>query len=283
MGYYFYLDWRDTRYGSYNYCNGHCQDIWIKYDGNTGKLHYANSANLPVTWSAPIQNGSYIPIWVLKNQTSYGSPNTYNVPYFWTKCLVLIPTLNNNPRLVWGPYPNSTPINYKIYRHISQVPNPIHPTYQLINTVLSSTFEYIDYEITLGQTGSYVFYYVVAVLSGNNTSASNTVMGRGDLYKESSNQEDKPTENQLHENFPNPFNPSTNIHYSISNRDFVTLKVYDVLGNEVTTLVNEWKEGGSYQVTFNSAICNRQLVNGVYIYRLQAGNFVETKKMILMK
>lgn len=87
----------------------------------------------------------------------------------------------------------------------------------------------------------------------------------------------------LKQNYPNPFNPSTIIQYALSGPQYVTLKVYDALGTEVTTLVDEWKEAGSYQVEFKSTIDNKQLANGVYIYRIQAGNYVDTKKMILLR
>ena len=85
----------------------------------------------------------------------------------------------------------------------------------------------------------------------------------------------------LEQNYPNPFNPSTNIQYAISCTQFVTLKVYDVLGNEVATLVNEEKNAGSYNAQFT--MNNVQLSSGIYFYKLQAGDFVETKKMILLK
>ena len=62
-----------------------------------------------------------------------------------------------------------------------------------------------------------------------------------------------------------------------------TLKVYDILGNEVATLVNEYRSAGSYEVEFNSASSIENLVSGIYFYRLQAGDFVETKKMIYLK
>ena len=84
---------------------------------------------------------------------------------------------------------------------------------------------------------------------------------------------------KLEQNYPNPFNPSTTIQFSIPQQTNVTLKVYDVLGNEVASLVNEEKARGVYNVNFNAS----QLASGVYFYRIQAGNFVETKKMILMK
>jgi hypothetical protein len=85
----------------------------------------------------------------------------------------------------------------------------------------------------------------------------------------------------LEQNYPNPFNPSTNITYKLSDREFVTLKVYDLLGNEVSTLVNEEKPAGSYNVQFS--MDKLKLSSGTYFYRLQAGNFIETKKMILLK
>jgi len=87
----------------------------------------------------------------------------------------------------------------------------------------------------------------------------------------------------LKQNYPNPFNPSTRIQYTIGNRGMVSLKVYDLTGNEIATLVNESKEAGSYQVEFDAAGGGRNLSSGVYFYKLIAGNYSETKKMILIK
>jgi hypothetical protein len=83
----------------------------------------------------------------------------------------------------------------------------------------------------------------------------------------------------LEQNYPNPFNPSTSIKFSIPTSEFVTLKVYDVLGNEMATLVNEQKAPGTYEVRFEAG----DLASGVYVYRLQAGNFTQTRKLMLMK
>lgn len=84
---------------------------------------------------------------------------------------------------------------------------------------------------------------------------------------------------QLFNNFPNPFNPSTIIKYQIPEYSNVQIKIYDVLGKEVAQLVNEEKIAGYHEVEFNGS----HLASGVYFYRIQAGDFVETKKMILMK
>ena len=87
----------------------------------------------------------------------------------------------------------------------------------------------------------------------------------------------------LEQNYPNPFNPSTTISYQLPTAGNVILKVYDVLGNEVATLVSEYKLAGSYEVEFNSTVGSHQLANGVYFYQLKAGDYNETKKMILIK
>jgi hypothetical protein len=83
----------------------------------------------------------------------------------------------------------------------------------------------------------------------------------------------------LHQNYPNPFNPNTRINYQIPEQSFVTLKIFDVLGKEIDTLVNEEKPAGKYKVEFDG----NGLPSGVYFYQLQAGSFVETKKMILLR
>lgn len=83
----------------------------------------------------------------------------------------------------------------------------------------------------------------------------------------------------LSQNYPNPFNPTTIIKFSIPNSQFATLKIYDILGREIATLVNEEKLPGNYEVKFNES----NLASGVYLYRLQAGSFSQTKKFVLMK
>ncbi|HMU42761.1 MAG TPA: T9SS type A sorting domain-containing protein, partial [Ignavibacteriaceae bacterium] len=89
-----------------------------------------------------------------------------------------------------------------------------------------------------------------------------------------------PTEFSLEQNYPNPFNPSTNIKYTIGSRQFVTLKIFNSLGEEIETLVNEIQEAGVHSKFY---ILNSTLPSGVYYYQLKAGSFFETKKMILMK
>ncbi len=87
----------------------------------------------------------------------------------------------------------------------------------------------------------------------------------------------------LNQNYPNPFNPSTQITYSLAKSGFVSLKVYDVIGREVATLVNGQQAAGSYVVSFNGSNSGKSLASGVYFYRLEAGTFVATHKMLLLK
>ncbi|MFZ1520491.1 MAG: T9SS type A sorting domain-containing protein, partial [Ignavibacteriaceae bacterium] len=91
----------------------------------------------------------------------------------------------------------------------------------------------------------------------------------------------QPTDFTLQQNYPNPFNPSTIISYQLPVAGNVSLKVFDVLGREVATLVDEYRDAGSYNVQFT--MNNVQLSSGIYFYQLKAGEFVETKKMLLIK
>ena len=88
-----------------------------------------------------------------------------------------------------------------------------------------------------------------------------------------------PTEFKLYQNYPNPFNPTTTIEYSIPKTSYVTLKIYDILGKLVTTLVNESKEAGYYKVELNGS----NFSSGIYFYRIEAGKFIDTKKLLLLK
>ncbi len=90
---------------------------------------------------------------------------------------------------------------------------------------------------------------------------------------------DMPSNYLLQQNYPNPFNPSTTISFSIPTSEFVTLKVYDLLGREIATLVNENLSAGSYSYNFDA----KNLTSGVYLYKLQAGKYSEIKKMMLIR
>ena len=88
-----------------------------------------------------------------------------------------------------------------------------------------------------------------------------------------------PKEFNLYQNYPNPFNPTTTITFDLPKQSHVILKVYNILGQEVSTLINETKKSGSYKINFNASA----LSSGVYLYRIQTDDFTRSKKMILLK
>lgn len=101
----------------------------------------------------------------------------------------------------------------------------------------------------------------------------------GVLRAQTDNLSTLPEKYSLLQNYPNPFNPTTIIRYEIPQQSYLTLKIYNVLGQEVSTLLNEMKQPGRYEVQLNA----EGLASGMYFYRLQAGNFIETKKLVLLR
>ncbi|MBK9098058.1 MAG: T9SS type A sorting domain-containing protein [bacterium] len=134
--------------------------------------------------------------------------------------------------------------------------------------------------------------YWVSTLIGYSMYSERTLKGcllNGILYGDTTltgiDDEENPiaSEFKLEQNYPNPFNPSTVISYQLPVTSNVTLKVYDVLGNEIATLVNEELPAGEYEVEFDPSSIKHLPSSGIYFYQLKAGQFSETKKMILLK
>ncbi|MFZ1291257.1 MAG: T9SS type A sorting domain-containing protein [Melioribacteraceae bacterium] len=94
-----------------------------------------------------------------------------------------------------------------------------------------------------------------------------------------SNSEKIISENFLNQNFTNPFNPTTKISYQLPEKSIVTLKVYDILGREIAELVNDSRETGYHEVTFDAS----NLSSGIYYYQIKAGDFIQSRKMLLIK
>lgn len=112
-------------------------------------------------------------------------------------------------------------------------------------------------------------------LDANSLSLSGTATGV--------DQGSAPHQFNLSQNYPNPFNPSTKIEYSLEKAEMVSLRVYNVLGNEVATLVNGRQEAGRYTVSFGTSKETFDLLSGVYFYRLEAGSFISTRKLVLVR
>jgi hypothetical protein len=117
---------------------------------------------------------------------------------------------------------------------------------------------------------------VYVALARKAGTTDNTLVGDGNSVKR---EQGVASSFALSQNFPNPFNPATSIFFSIPASMHVTLKVYDLIGNEIATLLDEHKDAGNYTLTFDAT----KLASGVYFYRLQSGAFVSMKKMVLMK
>ncbi|MDE3059126.1 MAG: T9SS type A sorting domain-containing protein, partial [Bacteroidota bacterium] len=122
------------------------------------------------------------------------------------------------------------------------------------------------------------FYYRLSSVdfSGNESSFSPEISASIDGVEVGN---DLPTEFALSQNYPNPFNPTTRIGYSVPEKVHVTLKVYDVLGREVATLIDGERVQGRYETEFDGS----RFASGVYVYRIQAGSFTETRRFILQK
>jgi hypothetical protein len=118
-----------------------------------------------------------------------------------------------------------------------------------------------------------------ATITVNGTYSGNGTFCNAPVDVENKDKPEVPKEFSLSQNFPNPFNPSTIISYQLPVSSKVIIKIYDALGKEVETLVNEEKPAGKYELNFNAI----NLPSGVYLYKLQAGSFVQTRKMILLK
>lgn len=142
------------------------------------------------------------------------------------------------------------------------------------------TFENFNFTISATPILSYTFIAIVNLAVG--TSGSSTggvwIYTEGVIQSVTVNNENA-SGYMLKQNYPNPFNPSTQLEFGISNVGFVSLKIYDVLGIEIATLVNEIKPSGNYSVEWDAA----DYPGGVYFYKIQTGTFTETKKMLLIK
>jgi Secretion system C-terminal sorting domain len=123
--------------------------------------------------------------------------------------------------------------------------------------------------VDMSATNTYSFAYI----------SPHTFMINGTITNVKPNNGILPAVFALLQNYPNPFNPSTKISYQLPKSSFVTLKVYDIIGKEVSTLVNEQKDAGEYEVTFDGS----RLASGVYFYRMTAATFTAVKKFVLMK
>ena len=167
-------------------------------------------------------------------------------------------------------------------------------SYQSVSMNYDNSLKY-NYDFPTSTNGDQLEFYFTYNNSGGTLtrepSGTNTYkfsygsLNVSNLTSVSSDNNSIPSDFQLMQNYPNPFNPSTVISYQLPKSGNVLMKVYDALGREVVTLVNEMQQAGTYRVDFNGGQSNGhgQLSSGVYLYTLKVGDFVQTKKMILLK
>jgi hypothetical protein len=183
------------------------------------------------------------------------------------------------PSLSWTGSSTSG-VSYKVYRCESYYQS-CASTETVIGTTSSTS--YTDFGVTITTQGSATdryTYRVTAVLSGSESGSTNSASVWGDgVQKRNKDKPFLPEAYFLSANYPNPFNPSTEIRFALPEAARVDLVVYDVLGREVARLVDGTQEAGHHRAPFDASA----LPSGVYLYRLTAGDFVETRRMVLMK
>jgi hypothetical protein len=195
-------------------------------------------------------------------------------------------TTDYHPKLIWNNNTEADIQKYYVYRSTYNG-GYTTPIATVTHNSATSTQSYIDNAITVprpgGEAGAKYYYVVSAVdISQYVSGYSNYIeVTSAYLYWEKRIAENSTvaTDFSLYQNYPNPFNPSTKVSYSIKEEGFVTLKVYDILGKEIATLVNESKPAGFYEAEFNAS----SLPSGMYIYKIQSGSFSDVKKMLLTK
>jgi len=275
----FYFDTRDCDYDDTYPC---ANDFYFEYDYALNSLIISKDG---ACTDKTIENGDYYPMWEISEKIL--PPETDCFENYWQNCLVLIPSPDNNPRLVWGPYPGEIDIiGYRIYRKYGR------SQWDILDEVADSIYEYTDTTVTItqpgGPAGTDVYYYVKGLYMGipsnpSETESSDTVVVNvvGKEIEKISKDLNNTNEyfSGLDQNFPNPFNPTTTIIYELPEAGFVTLKVFDVLGREVAVLVNENKPEGIYSVEFSG----ENLLSGIYFCTLTIGDFRQTRKMVLMQ
>lgn len=182
--------------------------------------------------------------------------------------------INGHPRLSWSAGEWDVKL-YEIWRDDGD-------GYVKIAEVNAPTTTYDDYDLIISGSNPYSsWYYIIAKDLTNLTSAASTSLRvrYAGMQKGGLEVVQLPTNTTLYQNYPNPFNPITTIKYSVSQEQFVSIKLFNGLGQEIATIVDETKQPGFYQLNFDAS----RLSSGIYFYTMKAGNTLNTQKMILQK
>ena len=237
-------------------------------------------------------NGLTTYYWRVRARNIAGTTNFSNnysfTTGFPTSTILLQPphatvNVSISPLLVWAKENVATSYRVQLAHG-----STIIPSNTILDTVVQTDTTLQLYNLQHNK----LYYWRVRPLNQYGSGQWSTVFGfKTEPATRINDESNLPEKFQLVQNYPNPFNPSTKISWQSPVGSWQTLKVYDVLGNEVTTLVDEFRDAGRYEIEFQSALGNRQLASGIYFYRLQVvvpstssgQGFIETRKMILMK
>jgi len=213
----------------------------------------------------------------------------------WTDCIVdqIFVKLTWNHNMEPDMLRNSSFKRYQIYRAYTDI-NNVPGNYTMIaewNFSIDSTPTFIDYDVWSNcdagsSEPSYNVRYKIKAVDNTDWASvfsdfvsNQSLVVRINTPDNYINNSNLPKSFLLSQNYPNPFNPVTKIQYDLPKDVFVSVKIYDLLGREIKTLLNEYKNAGSYIVSFNGS----ELASGVYFYRIKAGSFVQVKRMLLIK
>jgi hypothetical protein len=240
----------------------------------------------------------FVNIVTTASQYTHTTPSfSYNTMYYWRVNATNAGGTSQWSSVWWfftAPAPPQPPT--LLYPPNSSVNIPLTPTLDWTDVTGASSYKVsistspqfdtivIPSQVTIppGKLNYYTTYYWhVAAINNGGQSAWSSMYNFCTINSIGINQIsiEIPTEYKLYNNYPNPFNPLTNIKYQITNNKFTSLKVYDVLGKEVETLVNERQSPGTYEVRFDGS----NMPSGIYFYTLRSGDFTDTKRMLMIK
>ena len=251
----------------------HSIDVVLYYDFTNKSFEFIQP-NLGV-----LNNGDYYPIWEIKELVELETDALQN---YWGNALTIIPQYNiyeeyYEPLLIWGPYNGFQPQGYKVYWRYNS-----SGSYYLLQTVSSGTYQYLHQSVPIGKGGSYLEYKIQAYNNQSTSSFTNIAsINSSQIFmdKKPVKAENKIYEFSLPQNYPNPFNPTTTIKYSVPEEQFVSIKLYNSLGQEIVAIVEGVKQAGFYQIKFDASY----LPSGIYFCNMKSRNIFNAQKMILQK
>lgn len=258
--------------------NINTNDIFSPWSNPSSKV---NNSNTDISIQIFSKNGNYITVKIFYTNNSALELPPSKPQFLRTSTDNNFVVLNWEPNIEPDMYPNG---KYKIYRGFTSNNQP-PLNYSLVSTINAFVngipiSSWIDEDVFAGTGSNKLFYRITAIDNNNLQSVPSDwdwVYWDKQLQKENNHYGN--LDYKLYQNYPNPFNPVTNIKYELKENSFVELKIFDVLGNELATLVNQYMPAGSHTINFNAS----GLPSGIYIYKIIASDFTDVKKLIIIK